>query len=119
VGKCVRATCRAVAQAGFSPQEPRVKSQVTSCEFRSGRSDNLSWFGFALLTMIPLLLHIHLSPSSEVCDSPDQAANYPFLGYYVACFMTDPSLASLHIKETSYGKVYFWNDIYMKFISSF
>jgi hypothetical protein len=30
--------------------------------------------------IIPPLLHIHLSPSREVCDSSDQAAHYHNLG---------------------------------------
>jgi hypothetical protein len=36
------------------------------------------WFSPA--SIIPPLLHIHLSPPHEVCDSCDQAAHYNHLG---------------------------------------
>jgi hypothetical protein len=35
---------------------------------------------FPLLTIIPSLLHTHLSPLPEVCDSHDQAAHYHIHG---------------------------------------
>jgi hypothetical protein len=35
---------------------------------------------FSPVTIIPPLLHIHLSPPHEVCDSSDQAAHYHHLG---------------------------------------
>jgi hypothetical protein len=35
---------------------------------------------FPPLIIIPPLLHTHLSPPHEVCDSPVQAANYHTLG---------------------------------------
>jgi hypothetical protein len=37
-------------------------------------------FHFPLLFIILPLLHIHLSPPHEVCDSPGQAAHYHTLG---------------------------------------
>jgi hypothetical protein len=37
-------------------------------------------FCFPPLITIPPLLHNHLSPPHEVCDSPDQAAHYHSLG---------------------------------------
>jgi hypothetical protein len=40
----------------------------------------LSFFGLPPLILIPPLLHTHLSPPPEVCDSPDQAAHYHILG---------------------------------------
>jgi hypothetical protein len=38
------------------------------------------FFGFFPTNIIPPLLHIHLSPPHEVCDSSDQAAHYHHLG---------------------------------------
>jgi hypothetical protein len=35
---------------------------------------------FSPASIIPPLLHIHLSPPHEVCDSSDQAAHYHYLG---------------------------------------
>jgi hypothetical protein len=43
------------------------------CEIRSEAHSSRSFFGFALLITIPLLLHADLSPPSEVYDSHDQA----------------------------------------------
>jgi hypothetical protein len=37
-------------------------------------------FWFSPVSVIPPLLHTHLSPPREVCDSPDQAARYHTLG---------------------------------------
>jgi hypothetical protein len=37
-------------------------------------------FQFSPANIIPPLLHIHLSPPHEVCDSSDQAAHYHHLG---------------------------------------
>jgi hypothetical protein len=37
-------------------------------------------FRFSPVSVIPPLLHTHLSPPREVCDSPDQAARYHTLG---------------------------------------
>jgi hypothetical protein len=35
---------------------------------------------FSLASIIPPLLHIHLSPPQEVCDSSDREANYHHIG---------------------------------------
>jgi hypothetical protein len=35
---------------------------------------------FSPVNIIPPLLHIHISPPHEVCDSSDQAAHYHHLG---------------------------------------
>jgi hypothetical protein len=40
-----------------------------------------TFFGFAPLIIIPPLRHTHLSPSPELCDSPDHAAHYHILGW--------------------------------------
>jgi hypothetical protein len=37
-------------------------------------------FGFPLSNIIPPLLHTHLSPPHEMCDSPDQVAHNHKLG---------------------------------------
>jgi hypothetical protein len=42
--------------------------------------DIFEFFGLLPLITIPPLLHTHLSPPHEVCDSPDQAAHYQTLG---------------------------------------
>jgi hypothetical protein len=58
---------------GFALRSVHVVEKValgTSQEF----------FGFLLLVRIPPLLHNHLSPPHDVCDSPDQAAYYHALG---------------------------------------
>jgi hypothetical protein len=58
-------------------------SQV-SCEILSGRigpgGGSPSVFGFLLLIIIPPLLHTHVQPLPDVCDSPEQAAHYQILG---------------------------------------
>jgi hypothetical protein len=38
------------------------------------------FFGFLQLVITPPLLHTHLSPPHEVCDSSDQAPHYHNLG---------------------------------------
>jgi hypothetical protein len=43
----------------------------------------LIFFGFPLRINIPPLFHTHLSPSPEVYDIPEQAAQYHFLGLHV------------------------------------
>jgi hypothetical protein len=58
---------------------------VTSSDIRGGRSVigtsfSLNSFGFPLLINISPLLHTHLSPSYDMSDSPDQAAQYHALG---------------------------------------
>jgi hypothetical protein len=40
----------------------------------------LQVFQFSPANIIPPLLHNHLSPPHEVCDSSDQAAHYHHLG---------------------------------------
>jgi hypothetical protein len=53
--------------------ELRVQSPVISYEIHGGRTGTGSrfvpnFFCFLLLIIIPILLHTHLSPPSEVCD---------------------------------------------------
>jgi hypothetical protein len=47
------------------------------------------FFGFLCQHIIPLLLHTHLSPPLEVCDSSDHAASYHILG--ARGFVSDPA----------------------------
>jgi len=62
----------------------RVRARVDPCEICDGQSDTVAGFirvlRFSPANIIPPLLHIHLSPPHEVCDSSDQAAHYHHLG---------------------------------------
>jgi hypothetical protein len=49
----------------------------------------LSFFGFPPPIIIPPLLHNHVSPPPELCDSRDQAAQYHILGLYVRASTSD------------------------------
>jgi hypothetical protein len=62
----------------------RLQPQLTSSDIRGGRHGTEAGFlrvlWFPPLIIIPPLLHTHLSPPHEMCDSPDQAAHYHTLG---------------------------------------
>jgi hypothetical protein len=58
--------------------EARVRARVDPCGIRGGQSGTGA--GISPANIIPPLLHIHLSPPREVCDSSDQAAHYHHLG---------------------------------------
>jgi hypothetical protein len=45
---------------------------------------------FALL-MVPLLHRNHFSPPPEMCDNPEQAAQYHILEHEVGSFIHDPT----------------------------
>jgi hypothetical protein len=83
-GNCDRETDRAVAQVvrrWLLTSETQVQSRM----IRGRRNNTLVGFlpsssVFPLLIIIPPLLHTHLSPPHEVCDSPDQEAHYHTLG---------------------------------------
>jgi hypothetical protein len=64
--------------------EARVRVRVNPCGICGGQSGTRQvfseYFGFLCKYIIPLLLHIHLSPSHEVCGCSDQAAHYHDLG---------------------------------------
>jgi hypothetical protein len=84
--------------------ETRVQSRVTSSEIHGGRSGwdysrfVSQFFGAPLLIIIPPLLHTHLSPPYEVCDSPDQAAHYHTLGPKLGAASLTRHLAGLGVK---------------------
>jgi hypothetical protein len=47
---------------------------------------------FSPVSIIPPLLHIHLSPPHDVCDNSDQVAHYHHLGPKLGDFISDPAL---------------------------
>jgi hypothetical protein len=49
-------------------------------------------FSAFLLIVIKPLLHAHLSPLPDMCDSPDQAAHYHISCLEVTGFITDRAL---------------------------
>jgi hypothetical protein len=55
---------------------------------------------FSPVNIIPPLLHTHLSPPHQVCDSPDQAARYHTLGA-----MLGASSLTLHLVGTRGKKI--------------
>jgi hypothetical protein len=70
--------------AGLSPLRPRFAAGSLHVGFVV---DKVSlgqvfseFFGFLCQHIIPLLLHTHLSPRHEVCDSSHHAAHYHTLG---------------------------------------
>jgi hypothetical protein len=77
-------TGRSIAQASkrrLLTKKTRAQSRLATSKIHGGRSGtgagfSPELFGVPLLIIIPSLLHTYLSPSHEVCDSPDQAAHY-------------------------------------------
>lgn len=55
-----------------------ARNPLASYDIRGAHSS--VFLGLPLLVAILPLLHTHLSPSHEVCNSPDQAANFHTLG---------------------------------------
>jgi hypothetical protein len=82
--------------------ETRFQSRVTSSAIHDGRSDSSrffsEFFGFPLLIFILPLLHTHLSPPHEVCDSLDQTAHYHTLGPKLGASSLTGHLAGLGVK---------------------
>jgi hypothetical protein len=64
----------------------------------TGASFSFSVFCFPLLIIIPVLLQTHLSPPSEMCSSPGQAAHYQILGLYDCGFIFDPKFGWLVVE---------------------
>lgn len=76
----------------------RVQYGVNSYEVHGRRS----LFDFPMLIIIPPLLQTHLSLHAEVSRSPDHAANYHILGFYVGRFVTAPALHWLQSEEVCF-----------------
>jgi hypothetical protein len=65
--------------------EAQVRARVDPCDICGGQSGTGAGFSqsssvFPCQYIIPPLLHIHLSPPHEVCDSSEQAPHYHHLG---------------------------------------
>jgi hypothetical protein len=64
--------------------EALVRTRVTPCEICGGQSGTGTGFSHISavcpVSIIPPLLHTHLSPPHAVCDSSDQTAHYHALG---------------------------------------
>jgi hypothetical protein len=71
--------------AGLSPQRPVFMPRWVHVGFVMDkvalRQVFLQVLWFNTVNIIPPLLHTHLSPPYEVCNSPDQAAHYHTLGH--------------------------------------
>jgi hypothetical protein len=81
-------------------QKARVRALVNPCFGQTGTGT-----GFTPTSLYPvpcILLHIHLSPPHEVCDSPDQAAHYHTLGSKLGGFISDTTLG------WNRGKTYYY-----------
>jgi hypothetical protein len=61
---------------------------------------------FPLFITIPPLLHTHLSPPHEVCDSPEKAAHCHTQGTKLGGFISDPALGWSQSKGSSYDSRY-------------
>lgn len=70
------------------------KSWLTSCEIHGGQSGieagtSMSSFEFPLLLITPSLLHTHLSPPPEVCNSLNQRVHHHTLSLQFGGFISD------------------------------
>jgi hypothetical protein len=60
-----------------------------------------SFFRFPVRIIVPPLLHTGLSPPSNVCDSPDQAAEYHSLGLWVGAAYLTLHLAGYRVMKVT------------------
>jgi hypothetical protein len=97
---------RAMAQAVSRwpvTAETRVRVRVDPCGICGGQSGTRAGFSPSSsvfpVNIIPPLLHIHLSPPYEVCDSSDQTAHYHHLGPKLGTLFLTRYLAGNRIRK--------------------
>jgi hypothetical protein len=97
--------CPLTAKAGFASVLVHVGSVVEKLAQGQVFSRVLR---FSPVTIIPPLLHIHLSPPHEVCNSPDQPGHYHTVGPTIGA----SSLAQ-HLAGTEEKNIVFYYILYV------
>jgi hypothetical protein len=84
--------------------ESRVRTRFSLCGICSGQRGTVTGFSpissvFLQLVIIPSLLHTHLSPPHEVCDSSDEVTHCHTLGPKLGASSLTRHLVGLGVKQ--------------------